>query len=65
MTRAAFVSIWILLTVALVACQALALGRRGWVAGLGELRHRLTRSRLVTGALLIGWMWTGWHFFAR
>lgn len=65
MTRSDALAVWSFLALALVAAEALAhLGRRR-VRGFASLATPLlarTPSRL---ALLLGWMWLGWHFFAR
>ena len=65
MTRADALCVWAVLLGLLVVGEALAhVGRhrvRGFAALVTPLLAR-TPSRL---ALFVGWMWLGWHFFAR
>jgi hypothetical protein len=64
-TRADCYALWAVLLGLLVVGEALAhLGHhrvRGFAALVTPLLAR-TPSRL---ALFLGWMWLGWHFFAR
>jgi hypothetical protein len=48
--------------VALVVLGARAPGR---FAGIGPVVGRLTAHPVGRGALVVGWMWLGWHAFAR
>lgn len=65
MTRADALALWAVLLGLAVVGEALAhVGRprvRGFAALVTPLLAR-TPSRL---ALFVGWMWLGWHFFAR
>lgn len=65
MTRFTVLAVWITLATALCILQILAMVRWARISGLRNLGIRLTRSRIASAALLLGWMWTGWHFFAR
>lgn len=56
---------WGVLGAALVACALLPLVTSGRFATLFDLNRRLTRSRLTLVAVFLGWLWVGWHFFAR
>lgn len=48
-----------------MGCEVLALVSRGRYSGLQGVMDHLgkTSPRLV--AVFVGWMWVGWHFFAR
>jgi len=65
MTHSDALAFWSALVLVAVAAEALAhLGRhrvRSFASLTAPLLAR-TPSRL---ALLVGWMWLGWHFFAR
>ncbi len=67
MTRTLILAIWVVLAVAFVACELLAILTHHRYAGIRGLLAEIARNggtvRFV--ALYIGWMWVGWHFFAR
>ncbi len=65
MTRSLALAIWATLAFLLAGCEVLSLltGRR--FAGLLELTRRVTRPLAGRVVLLAGWMWLGWHLFAR
>ena len=65
MIRALVVTVWVLLAVIAIACEAVAVAGKARIGDLRALREFLTGSRVVTVILLLGWMWVGWHFFAR
>ena len=50
------------LTLALVASTHLPGSR---VERLSALLHRVEATRVGYVAAVLGWMWLGWHFFAR
>lgn len=58
-------SIWIGLAALLVVCEVVVLRSRGRLPRIGELFSRITRTWAGRGILLLGWMWLGWHAFAR
>jgi hypothetical protein len=65
MTRADALAVWSVLALAVVLAEVLAhLGRHRVrsFASLAALLLARTPTRLV---LLVGWMWLGWHSFAR
>jgi hypothetical protein len=64
-SRALSLMIWILLGLALVACQTAALLSRGRLPTIGALVKRLTTPRVVQILVVLLWMWLGWHAFAR
>ena len=56
---------WAVGAFALLGCELrTVLGSRR-VAGFGAVLDRLTGSRLRTVSFFVGWMWLGWHCFAR
>lgn len=57
--------VWALLGAAVVVGQIIAVVSRGRFPGLGTLVRRLTASRAGQILLVLGWMWLGWHAFAR
>lgn len=56
---------WAVLGAALVGCALLPLLAGREVATLFQLTRRLTASRPAIVAIFLGWLWIGWHFFAR
>ncbi len=57
--------VWALLGATVVVGQVLAVLGKGRVPGLGKLVEALSTSRVGRYALALGWMWLGWHAFAR
>ena len=70
MTRAVTVWGYVLLGAALglrqlSACRARSEHRVRRPATLGELRAALVRRSSVRWLVSVGWLWLGWHLFAR
>ncbi|HXW38910.1 MAG TPA: hypothetical protein VEJ44_04385 [Acidimicrobiales bacterium] len=65
MTRDAVLGLWAVVAVVLMACELAALLRRDGTAGVRELLAVLTDGRVRFVLFFVGWMWLGWHFFAR
>ncbi len=65
MTRQAVLWVWVALAVGLGGCQVLAVVTRRRVAGVGGVLALLVATRWRMVACYVGWMWVGWHFFAR
>ena len=57
--------VWALLGLAVVGGAVAAAVSRGRFPGPGELVSRVTVSRTGRALLVVGWMWLGWHLFAR
>ncbi len=57
--------VWGVLGCAVVCWLVLSWASRGRVATLGEVVRRLSENRITQTALVLGWMWLGWHAFAR
>lgn len=56
---------WAVLVAGFVALQVRALVRRERFATVGDALALLLRSRAARALLLLGWLWLGWHVFAR
>lgn len=59
--------VWALIALfAVVLVSLAALGRAAVARNpFAPLRGYLSGHRVARVALLLGWMWLGWHFFAR
>ena len=51
--------------VALVALEIIGRRRTTRVPTLGEWLGYLMRARAGRALILLGWLWLGWHYFAR
>jgi hypothetical protein len=58
-------AVWAALAAAALALAASAHLAHSRVERLSALVHRLGSHRVTDVAVLLGWMWLGWHFFAR
>jgi len=63
--RTATFIVWALLAASVLVVSALALAGRAGVARPGPLLRHGLEHPAVRIALVVGWMWLGWHFFAR
>ena len=64
MTRIASLTVWGFLAIGPLACEVASLiGSR--LAGFGRVLDVVGTGRWRTLPLFVGWMWLGWHFFAR
>ena len=63
--REATWGVWSALALLLVACQLAASIPGGRFPGAGALLRMLTASPVRRAVLLVGWLWLGWHTFAR
>jgi len=50
---------------ALVALEIIGRRRTTRVPTLGEWLGYLMRARAGRALILLGWLWLGWHYFAR
>src|SRR5579872_4470566 len=57
--------VWSGLAVVLVACSMSAAKSKGLLPSVGALFRTLTGRPLGRALVLLGWMWLGWHAFAR
>ena len=65
MTRDVSLLIWVVLAIALVGCQLVATLSHGSRLGVVGLVRIVSASFVVRVLLALGWMWLGWHAFAR
>jgi len=65
MTRVVCLAVWAAIGASLVGCELFAVLTRGRTAGAGRVLKTMTNGRIQTLLLFVGWMWLGWHFFAR
>ncbi len=65
MSRDLALEIWCAVALGLVSCVVLARVTGGRYATLRRVLHLLTATRPRTAAAFLGWMWVGWHLFAR
>ena len=65
MSRIAVLGAWALLAAALVGCELVSLATHGRYASLEKLLERITARTGWFLATFVGWMWLGWHLFAR
>ena len=65
MTRQVALWLWAAVALLLAGCEALSLvsGRR--LAGFRKVLDLFSASTLRLVVVFLGWMWLGWHFFAR
>jgi hypothetical protein len=63
MTRPLTLAGYGLIVAAAVVYEMVARRRR--TATLGDALAVVTRHRVGTGVLVAGWLWVGWHLFAR
>jgi len=57
--------VWGALGAALVGCAVLARRAKGRVPDVGALVRLLTAGPVRRAAVVLAWMWLGWHLFAR
>jgi hypothetical protein len=57
--------IWGLTAGGIVLCELLSLPRGSRVPGVGRVIDLLVASNVRFVVFFVGWMWLGWHFFAR
>ena len=65
MSRALFLAAWALVAATFVGIESTSLATRRRVPGLVETLRALTRGTAGRLVLFLGWMWLGWHIFAR
>ena len=65
MTRQLVLGVWALVVAGVLACEPLSVLTRRRTASVTTVLGLLTASPLSAGAVVVGWMWLGWHLFAR
>ena len=63
--RTATFVVWAVLAAGVVATQLTAVASRGRWPTLADLARAATSHPVGRGIVLLGWMWLGWHAFAR
>lgn len=63
--RHATLLVWGALGLIIVACQLAVSMSKGRLPSLVTVVRRITSARLGRWLLVLGWMWLGWHAFAR
>lgn len=58
-------AIWSAIALLLVASQVAAIVSRGRLPRAGDLLRLMTASPTRRALVVLGWMWLGWHTFAR
>jgi hypothetical protein len=64
-TRGWTLLVWAILGLMAVVLLALGTISRGHFPKLGSMVNQVTAHPAGRGALVLGWMWLGWHAFAR
>ena len=57
--------VWVAIAVAVVAGVLVARLSRPRLPGMGAVMTAATRGTLRRAVVVLGWMWLGWHAFAR
>ncbi|HTX00280.1 MAG TPA: DUF6186 family protein [Acidimicrobiales bacterium] len=65
MTRTIALALWGVLAGLVVLCELLSLATRRRLAGFLAAASFLSTAPASRLVLLLGWMWLGWHLFAR
>ena len=63
--RTATFVVWAVLAAGVAAIQVAAIASTGRWPTLAGLARAATSHPVARGAVLLGWMWLGWHAFAR
>jgi hypothetical protein len=64
-TRSLVLAGWVVVGLLSLATGIVAYLRRGRLPTLGTLVGAIGRRRVGRVALFAGWLWLGWHAFAR
>lgn len=65
MTRTVLLAAWAFVALLFVTAEALSMVSRRRYVGFASLLDGATRTTLRVLLVFVGWMWIGWHFFAR
>ena len=65
MIRPVILAGWALVALLVVACELVSLLTHRRYAGFSSLLERASSGRIGLVLCFVGWMWVGWHFFAR
>lgn len=64
-TRYIVLATWALLSFLLIGCEALSIATKRRFCGVQGLLDHITKTNVRLVLALVGWMWLGWHLFAR
>jgi hypothetical protein len=64
-SRDAILACWALVAAVFIGCQVLSVLSRRRFQGAQGLLDGVTSRTWSFALLFVGWMWLGWHFFAR
>jgi hypothetical protein len=64
-SRALTLLVWALLGAVTVGLAVLSVTRPRWLPTLRAALEALAASPWRRPLVILGWMWLGWHFFAR
>ena len=65
MTRYFVLSGWVLVLAFVVMTEVISRRSHGRYGTLAAVRDRIMRPLPVYVITFVGWLWLGWHFFAR
>ena len=65
MSRQVLLGCWTAIAAMAVACEVAAVATGGRIRRLVGVMATLTRRDWALVVVFVGWMWMGWHFFAR
>lgn len=57
--------VWAVLGLATLACVVVSMVRPAWIATFNTTVRALVSPLALRVVVVLGWMWLGWHFFAR
>jgi hypothetical protein len=64
-TRDLSLVVWAVIGVGILACEAVSVLRPRYLPTFGGTTDALVSSPWWRAFLTLGWMWLGWHLFAR
>lgn len=64
-SREVTIALWIVLAALVVVLELLAYTTNRFIAPAGAVARLATRSVVGRVIVSLGWMWLGWHVFAR
>jgi chromate transport protein ChrA len=64
-SRALALLVWALLGAATVGLAVMSVARHRWLSTLRAALQALVASPWRRPLVILGWMWLGWHLFAR
>jgi hypothetical protein len=64
-TRDLTLLVWAIIGLAVAACVVVSTIRPRLLPTFGRTTDALVSSPWSRGVLTVGWMWLGWHLFAR